>query len=526
MIPTTFLQRHVVRQPILPAYTQVRSTLSRVARHGVFLAFCILLGFFYGLCFAIFPPQLYVWLAAPILVLALLVIWALPDGSAPPARSLRFLVFAYMISLASWPNYLAIALPGLPWITIARLISFPLFLVLCIGASTSKSFRDGVKDSVHSLGLFWRGLLFFILLQLVTIAFSTRPFESLSAVFTPIVMVIAPFIAAAWVFRKPGLATKWLNILVGLSIFLCIIGLMEGWQQKVLWADHIPPFLKVDGDLVAKILQSAIRDGAYRVVAIFSVSLSFAEFLCLVTPLVLHKAFVDEDLYRKTLWVGVDLLLLVVIVSTQSRLGIVGWLVAHVMYICVWSLRRWQTNKIDIIGPAVTIMFSAAAAVFFLAMFTVPAVKNRTIGGGSTGLSDAGRDAQYALFWPKLAKWPFGHGAGTSGEVLGYFTPGGQLTVDSSVISIGLDYGVLGLILYFGMFIAASFALIRLSFKIRKSELDLMLPLGVSVGIFILIRYILNQTENNALIFMMLGVAAALAARARAQDASEEPRLS
>ena len=81
--------------PVLPNYRRQRSTLERVFKHGSFLSFCVFLGLFYGFFFTLFPPQMLVYLAVPILLLALLVIWALPDTDRAPTRLLAKLFFAF-----------------------------------------------------------------------------------------------------------------------------------------------------------------------------------------------------------------------------------------------------------------------------------------------------------------------------------------------------------------------------------------------------------------------------------------------
>ena len=57
-------------------------------------------------------------LLAPPAVVAFLVIWALPDLNWAPTRSLEWLFLPVLIALIGWPDYLAIELPGLPWITL------------------------------------------------------------------------------------------------------------------------------------------------------------------------------------------------------------------------------------------------------------------------------------------------------------------------------------------------------------------------------------------------------------------------
>ena len=71
----------------------------------------------------------------PLAALGLLVIWTLPEVRWAPTRTLRWAFYASFIGLICWPNYLAISLPGLPWITVIRLTTPATLTLLRIGAS-------------------------------------------------------------------------------------------------------------------------------------------------------------------------------------------------------------------------------------------------------------------------------------------------------------------------------------------------------------------------------------------------------
>jgi uncharacterized membrane protein (UPF0136 family) len=148
-------------------------------------------------------------------------------------------------------------------------------------------------------------------------------------------------------------------------------------------------------------------------------------------------------------------------------------------------------------------------------MFTVPAIRNRTIGGGSTGFSDQARQVQFEMMWPRLFENPFGYGGGRSGEILGYRLPSGLLTIDSYVVTMVLDAGVLGLGLFAGAFIYAAAKMIQLAWRTKAGEVDLALPLACALVIAMQVRLVLSQTDNLPLLYMLLGMAAALLWRAR-----------
>ena len=55
----------------------------------------------------------------------------------------------------------------------------------------------------------------------------------------------------------------------------------------------------------------------------------------------------------------------------------------------------------------------------------------------------------------------FGFGADRAGDKVGFYSPGGQLTIDSYYLSILMDYGFLGFIVFYGLIICAIVAAIR-----------------------------------------------------------------
>src|SRR5215469_8269742 len=99
-------------ESLLPALAPYHSVTPHRFRNflaisGMFL-FCLIYGFF----FAAYVPAYFAFFMFPVILLVFLVIWALPDVNWAPTRSLQWLFYATFISLI-WPDYLAIALPGL-----------------------------------------------------------------------------------------------------------------------------------------------------------------------------------------------------------------------------------------------------------------------------------------------------------------------------------------------------------------------------------------------------------------------------
>lgn len=510
-------------QQVLPPFLPVRAPARRAVARAAFVVACLVLGFVYGFVFAVFPPSFMVYMAIPVVMLALVVIWALPDQGRAPDRLLERLFFAYMVIIVLWPIYLAVQLPGLPWLSLRRLAAFPMALILLICLSVSARFRTELAAALNGMPGLWKMMAAFIVVQIVTIVPSRAPFGSLNIFLNNLVLWFGAFYAAAWVCARDGRAAKFGNYLIGMALVLGAMGLAEAYNEQILWARHIPSFLAVTDESVQRTLSGDFREGAYRVTGTYTVSLALAEYLALVTPFVLQKIAERPGLGAKLLYAGIDVLLLVIIILTRSRLGIVGWLAAHMVWGCIWAYRRWRSDKSDVLGPALAFAIPALALAFGVAMFTVDAIRFRTIGGGSTGFSDQARWEQLDGTWPLVLRNPIGYGTGQSGEVLGFRTPGGQVTVDTYIVTLLLDYGVIGFCLFLGIFGLAVATMLRISLRPRGREIDLAMPVCAALVAYLVVRLVFAQDDNAPLVYMMLGLASAIAYKAKVDSAAQPP---
>src|SRR3546814_123436 len=79
-------------------------------------------------------------------------------------------LIAFLIALPLWPNYLAIALPGMPWITLLRIIGAPMILLLLIALSVSAEFRRGLCASLDATAPVWKMLVALVIIQFLSLA--------------------------------------------------------------------------------------------------------------------------------------------------------------------------------------------------------------------------------------------------------------------------------------------------------------------------------------------------------------------
>jgi O-Antigen ligase len=511
-----FVSIWVPNDRVLGGYYQPPSPQWRSIRRWIVLSLITFVGMIYGFLVSIFPVAFYTYLAMPIVFILLLVIWILPEAKSVPRKLMTNLFFIFYISFLLWPNYLAIAIPGLPWITMIRLWSVPLAIVFLVSLSVSPAFRGEVTTALKTNPMTVKFLLAFVFMQIVTLPFSFKPFDSLNKFIDSIMTWSGLFLVAVFVFLQPGMAKRWTWQLCAMAVILCLIGEWEYHAQGVLWAGHIPSFLAVQDEVVQRILAGGGRLGSdiHRVQSTFVTSLNFAEFLAICTPFLVYFILRQQNwVYRAALFLYLCFHFRI-IMWTDSRIGTVGFFVTFMLYGLAWMIHRRRTNVRDLIAPAVALAYPVGLAIFFVLSLTWPRLVNMTWGSGAQQYSTDARKAQFSLMWERLAQNPIGHGMGSGAEALGYTNLGGALTVDSYIIVVAMEYGVIGLIAFFGMILYSAARSYKFGIDLKEGEETLLIPLAIALVVFAVGRAVLGQQEANPLLFMMLGMAAALTHRA------------
>lgn len=478
--------------------------------------------FVYGFAFALTAPWLILQFAAPLILLALVVIWALPDSKNPPVRTLEILLFTFFAFLIAWPNYVALNIPGLPWITVQRLTGFPLAFVMLLCISTSKEFRDQLMETFSAGPVIAKLMGAFVILELIAL-----PIGGMGAINVLIIHQIswtAVFLVSCYVFQKPGRAESWAYLAWILALLVTAIGLDESIHAKVPWAGHLPSFLGTDNNpLVQRILAGSVRDGTdkYRVQSTFTTPLGLAEYLALTAPFFVHFVAGRYKLIVRILAALTLPAMLYVVILTDSRLGVIGFLLSFLLYLFLWGAERWKRVRSDLFGPAITLAYPAIFCAAIASTFVVGKLRAKVWGDGTQVASNEGREEQYAKGISKLIEHPWGYGLGQAASIAGTTTASGVVTIDTYYIVIALDYGIVGFFIYYTMFVlpiglAGRFTL---SGDIwRDRELSLLMPLAVSLANYVVIKSVFSNPDNHPVAFMMLAMVLALGARVKKLD--------
>jgi hypothetical protein len=301
-----------------------------------------------------------------------------------------------------------------------------------------------------------------------------------------------------------------------------LISCLEARLHHPVWAGHIPSFMQIDDPAVRRMMGGVARYGEYRVAATFPVSLGLAEYLSLMLPFIATYAIGPYRLATRLSAAIAIPFALFIIVLTGSRLGLVGSFIALALTAVLSAAMAWRRNPKSIIGPAVVIASPVTLTVVYASTFFVSFMRHAVWNGGGASASTEGRKIQTALAVPKVLHQPWGYGMGSAAEVVGFIT-GDFVTLDSYYIEIMVDYGPVGFVVYFGMFIYATIRAVMsfLQYLGKDKEILMLRPLIVSLVTFLIIKSVYNETSNHSIIFMVLAMILVLINRVRHEKKEE-----
>ena len=136
------------------------------------------------------------------------------------------------------------------------------------------------------------------------------------------------------------------------------------------------------------------------------------------------------------------------------------------------------------------------------------------IGGGQHQASNEARNIQWSKGEAVLAAQPFGHGAGQSGIVLGFYNPGhDNYTVGSYYLSLLIDYGLIGFIAFMMFFATSAFHAGRFYFRTDDENQLILLPIAMAIIKFLAVKAVASTESSMPIVIMLVGFSFGMAAR-------------
>lgn len=296
------------------------------------------------------------------------------------------------------------------------------------------------------------------------------------------------------------------------TLVVAIIGIGEFVLQKRFLLDVFPKSILArmmeDNPYIAEIVgQNPLRNGMYRASSIFTVPLSYGEFAAMVAPFGGYFLLHARKWRERTLGMAVLASVLLSLFVSGSRGGNVAFLITMPVMTGLWIIRYSRLHRQSLLGAigAIVTLLGVAAAIALI--FFWQRLHNIVLGGGETVASTNGRLIQWELAWPRILENPItGHGVGMAADIIGFRLASGLATVDSYILTLLVDTGIPGLLLFGGIIALAVWICAYVYLTDFRKLAELALPLGCSVLAFGFYRLVLSQRENHTLFFLLTGL--------------------
>lgn len=473
----------------------------------------VILGLLVGAAAVVLPPLAAIGIVA---VVALVLLWAMPDLRTVPDRSLRKMFFITVGVIYTVPAYYAFSFPGLPWISIRRLFLAAIVLLFAIALAGSSQVREKLSDSLRSSpGLATCAIGFFVMMALSILTSASWP-QSLASFVDATLTWYVLFATCILLVRTRSDVHLLLRVLVACIILDGFTGLVEFLGQQPYYLrilpDGVVQALLENNPTMANVGAAGLRRGMYRSISIYNTPLAFGEFGAMMAPICAYFIVHPHSKYDRVLGsVGIVFSMLSIFCS-GARGAYMGFLLAMPLFSLIWAMRINRFNPGSLVGGFL-LTLGSMFTIAMIAMVTFwPRFHDMVLGGAETQGSDEARFVQWRMAWPHILDNPItGNGFGLAGHVVGYVTPGGIQTVDSYVISLLVDLGVPGFVFFAGMLMFAIWNGLKMYLIGRDKDAELGGAIACSLVAFGVYRSGLSQAENHTLFFLLIAICFAVA---------------
>ncbi|HEY1781411.1 MAG TPA: O-antigen ligase family protein [Roseiarcus sp.] len=462
------------------------------------------LGLIVGLAAVFLPPLGAFGIVA---IAAMVLLWVMPDLPLVWPNLIRKTFFVMLVADLCVPNYYAVQLGSLPWISARRLATFALFAPFLIAVAASSDTRRRIMERAGASSLIFICVLGYLVMAILSLFTSATTSESMSALVEALLSWYVPFFAMIYIVRDHDDAIFILKIICCCAVFITAFGFMEFYEHRNIFVDIFPrgmlqQLIENNPNLALLLPGDAnhFRNGLYRAESAFVTPLSFGEFEIIVIPIGLFFALYRESSFEKSLGWATVFGGIIGIFASGSRGGYIGVLFSVAVFVAIWSIRKAVGNKASL-APAIVGLTGIVSFAFLIGLILFwRRAHNMVLGGGDAAASNQGRYNQWVAGIPLIRSNPItGHGFAAGGYVI-------NSSIDSYVLSVLLETGIPGLVFFVGM------ALLPIWYGLRNFVSDMSESgavagaLACSFIAFSMNRLVLSQRENHMLIFSLLAI--------------------
>jgi O-antigen ligase len=485
------------------------------------VAFCavgLLLGTLIGAMIAILPVQLLSIPGAVIGLIVVLIPLTFPELRRVPLGAATVMFFVYLVGELTLPQYLAVSAADLPWISILRMLFLGMAVPVIICISGSAEIRNQIKSAISAEKPVSYAVFALFIAFALSLPLSRSPFDSVRHFLNLALICLVPFFSCILMLNSERRQEMFLRTFIFCAMFTVALSCLEFVVKHRLWLLLVPPGVIENNPSFATVLTSSFtRDGRYRASAHFNVPLSYGEYCSLIFPIALYFTLYARRIGDRLLGAcGIAATMIGVFVA-NARGGVVGMIAGTGVFFILYSVNAIFRKKGSLVGPFLIASLPIAFSLVPIAMLSSYTFYKMVLGGAEVAGSTDARSVQWHMAWPHFLSRPItGYGLANAPEVIGYMGSFGGYSVDSYILSLLIDTGIVGLVAFFGMIGILLWRGAMVYFRDPNPASAKAIAMVAAFAAFALQRAALSQIENFTNIFMFLGFFVALRQQLRA----------
>ncbi|MCB2112185.1 MAG: O-antigen ligase family protein [Parvularculaceae bacterium] len=444
----------------------------------------------------IYPPLGLAFLAP----LALGVVAVAPAGKASPRRVVMGLILVGVFLLPVWPVYLFIKFGPAPILTPPRLVFYAVSAFFLYDMVFSRWRRAQFLFAVRKSGAVSAFVFLFFLIGFMSLPFAEGRSIAIPEFFRQAIIWLLPYCAVLTYSRRQRDFVAIMKVFATGAFLVALVAIGETTSHKLL-ANILSPFISDNAEWLRIAQSEKIRDGAFRAQASHTHPISLGEHLAFISPFAFAFLVSAKKNRARIFWAAAFIAIVAGAVATNSRGSMLVTALGSATMIALLGWRFLKRASASRWRP-----FAGLICLLCILASPIAAIGAYGVISGASGVSAANstqsRIDQVEQAWPKILKRPVGgYGAGRSTRVLGYW--GLTLTIDNYYLSLALDYGFPGPIIFLGFLTAFAATALSRARRCHPSMTAIYFAAFAAPASIAIARLITSQTGNLAMIFVM-----------------------
>ena len=430
-----------------------------------------------------------------------LIFWLAPTVETYPKKLLMFMFFLWLAASVLWPSYLNLQLPGLPGIEPSRVLLSTLIFIWIFYLIKSTDMKNHVHSVFVTNTKYFLFFLFIFLIKFIAIFFSESIFQSLFYYIKDLIEVFLPALVLLSLFMVTKDIKEFLFVLAVIGGGVILISMVELIVNKNVFSLYLPPGFVMSSEYVEQAISEKIRGGGYRVQGPFGHPLLLAQFIVVILPIYVYLFLTHPKRLVKLISFILIPLAFIVLYKTGSRSIFIG-IAAEIIIVAALYLRLVMvTKKTSVLGWITIVSYPVFILLgLFIFYLTMDYFLGQTI-------QEMNSTNARLLMWERglsiITESPlFGFGSGSAAYVLGFTGGGGVLTIDSYYLSVLLESGYIGFIVFIAYFVLIFYLGVKL-IKMTPQNSAILLTVMPAIFGYLTIALILSTPHNLNILFLL-----------------------